>query len=136
MIQSRRVSKLTYSNIGLASQIQIADLDGELQRPLILVGHSHGADNAIRLAIELDRRGVEVDLLVLLDATTPPAIPESVVNCLHLYRPTVFGSVAPFLFAGNPVKLEAGNDRTRLANITIPAEESGGFHFHGQPFQH
>ena len=110
---------------GLAREIHRARLRGDLQGPLILIGHSHGADNAVRMARNLRRRNTDVELLVLLDATSPPTIPDNVVRCLHLYRPTVFGNLLPFLFAGNPVEPDEGNNRTQIVNEIVSREIFG-----------
>ena len=94
-------------------------------RPLIVGGHSYGADNAIRFCRRLQSRGIDVDLLLLLDATTPPLIPSNVERCVHFYRPSFIGDIAPFLFAGNPVEMEESNKRTKLFNIPITGELLG-----------
>lgn len=98
---------------------------GNLQGPVILIGHSYGADNAVWMARYLGRRNIEVELLVLLDATDPPAVPESVARCLHVYRPTVLGNLLPFSFAGNPVQAEEGNNRTAIVNHIVSPEIFG-----------
>src|SRR5256885_10545115 len=46
--------------------------------PLILVGHSYGADDIVHIARELDKENVTVDLLVTIDPTTPPPVPPNV----------------------------------------------------------
>lgn len=109
----------------LARNIYRARLQGDLHRPLILVGHSYGADNAIRLARKLGRWNIDVELLVLLDATSPPPLPSNVARCLHVYRPTVVGNLFPFLFAGNPVDAEEGNNRTEIVNKIVSRENFG-----------
>lgn len=93
--------------------------------PLILVGHSTGADDAIRLARALRQHDVTVDLLVLLDATDPPLVPANVARCLHLYIPTQPAHWLPRAFPGNPVELEPGNERTELVNHVVTIEEFG-----------
>jgi pimeloyl-ACP methyl ester carboxylesterase len=109
----------------LAQSIREARSRGDLRKPLVLVGHSYGADDAIRLARKLKRWNIEVELLVLLDATTPPPVPSNVVRCLHVYRPTVMGDVFPHLFAGNPVDAEPGNHRTQVVNRIVSRESFG-----------
>ncbi len=53
---------------------------------LILVGHSWGADDQIRIARSLGKRGVRVDLLLLIDPVTPPRIPTNVERCIDIYK--------------------------------------------------
>ena len=110
---------------GLARKIHRAQLRGDLQEPLILVGHSYGADNAVRLARKLGGWNIDVELLVLLDATSPPPLPSNVARCLHVYRPTTVGNLFPFLFAGNPVDAEEGNHRTEIVNKIVSREDFG-----------
>jgi len=98
---------------------------GDLQGPLILIGHSYGADDAIWLARFLSHQNIEVELLVLLDATDPPAVPENVARCRHLYRPTILGDLLPFVFAGNPVQAEESNNRTEIINEIASPEIFG-----------
>src|SRR5690606_38132363 len=40
--------------------------------PLVLIGHSYGADNVLRIARELEAANIQVDLLVTFDPVTPP----------------------------------------------------------------
>lgn len=47
-------------------------------RPIVLVGHSLGANDVVRLAAELQRSGIVVDELILLAATDPLTIPANV----------------------------------------------------------
>ena len=95
------------------------------QEPLVIVGHSYGADHAVDMARYLQRSGIRVRLLVLLDATTPPTVPANVEQCLHLYRPTLAGDLLPFIFAGNPVVLDRDNQNTQLVNDIVSTEELG-----------
>jgi pimeloyl-ACP methyl ester carboxylesterase len=66
--------------------------------PVILIGHSFGADAATAIAADLDRTGVAVDLLVSLAATAPRPVPPNVRRALNFYfssggwgRPLVAG---------------------------------------------
>jgi len=92
---------------------------GSSPGPLVVGGHSYGADNAVRLCRELQKRGIEVDLLLLLDATSPPPIPGNVRRCVHYYEPTIFGRLLPFALAGHPVRLADPQARTELVNRRI-----------------
>ncbi len=109
----------------LARRIRGARLRGELAGPLILVGHSYGADDAVRLARRLGRYSIDVALVVLLDATSPPPLPPNVARCVHVYRPTVLGDLFPILFAGNPVEAAEGNDRTEIVNKIVSRADFG-----------
>jgi hypothetical protein len=83
---------------------------------LVLVGHSFGADDAVRLAKYLAEKAMDVKLIILLDATAPPPIPANVERVIHYYIPTFFGDNWPDTFAGNVVVPEPGNTRTVIEN--------------------
>lgn len=91
----------------------------------MLVGHSYGADDAVRVARYLKDRGLEVQLLVLLDATAPDPIPDNVVRCIHHYNPWLPGDLVPDFFSGNPVVAEKGNTRTQISNRLFNQEALG-----------
>jgi hypothetical protein len=54
--------------------------------PLVLVGHSYGADDVVRIAREVKKDNITVDLLVTLDPVTPPKIPGNVKTAVNLYQ--------------------------------------------------
>jgi pimeloyl-ACP methyl ester carboxylesterase len=83
--------------------------------PLILIGFSYGADDALRVADELQKRGLAVDLLVTIDPVTPPAVPANVVTCLNFYETHSFWDVFPWL-RGVPLKAVGIG---RLVNVDI-----------------
>lgn len=72
------------------------------REPLVLVGHSYGADSVVRIARRLDEHDIPIDLLITLDATTPPSVPKNVRRCVNYFQsqPT---DVIP-LFRGIPLK--------------------------------
>ena len=40
--------------------------------PLVLIGFSYGADDAVQVAAKLSRAGIPIDLLLTIDPVTPP----------------------------------------------------------------
>jgi hypothetical protein len=67
----------------LAAEAAEAQGTGALKRPLAVIGHSFGADDAILLAGRLGARGVPVDLLITFDPAwvlNVPRGPRRVVN--------------------------------------------------------
>ena len=54
-------------------------------RPIILVGHSLGAGAAVTVARQLERSGIPVALLVLLDPVASQAVPANVGRAVNLY---------------------------------------------------
>jgi pimeloyl-ACP methyl ester carboxylesterase len=100
--------------------------------PLVLIGHSYGADDVIRIARELDRANVPVDLLVTLDPVTPPPVPKNVRQALNIYQSNGAWDALPFL-RGVPVRADAGFVG-RLDNFDIKKDrrdllEPGTDHF-------
>lgn len=93
--------------------------------PLVLVGHSYGADQAILICEELANRGRTVALLVMVDPTDPGAIPANVDRCVQFYIPTELGSDFPEIFAGSPAQAAAGNTHTQFRNILVSPETLG-----------
>ena len=81
--------------------------DAENPEPLVLIGHSYGADDVIRIARRLDEAGVAVDLLVTLDPVTPPAVPKNVRRAINLYQPNGVFDALPVL-RGIPLSAEVG----------------------------
>src|SRR5688572_25738382 len=100
--------------------------------PLVLIGHSYGADDVIRIARELDKANVPVDLLVTLDPVTPPPVPKNVRQALNIYQSNGAWDALPFL-RGVAVK---GDEKFvgRLDNFDIKKDrrdllEPGTDHF-------
>jgi pimeloyl-ACP methyl ester carboxylesterase len=93
--------------------------------PLVLIGHSFGADDALNLAHGLKERNIRVNLILLFDATDPPPVPDNVERVIHLYIRTNWGDAFPRTFAGNAVVAEAGNTFTVIENILVNNEYFG-----------
>lgn len=81
--------------------------------PIILVGHSLGANEQIKVARNLNKAGVPVALLVTVDAVSQTIVPSNVQHALNLYKP---GYVP--MFSG--LKLRAVDpQRTPIENINV-----------------
>lgn len=82
-------------------------------RPIILIGHSLGANEQIKVARNLDKAGIPVALLITIDAVLPPKIPPNVKYALNVYKP---GFVP--MFSG--IRLKAVNaEKTEINNLNI-----------------
>jgi hypothetical protein len=82
-------------------------------RPIILVGHSLGANEQIKVARNLDAAGVPVALLVTVDAVSQTIIPPNVKHALNVYKP---GYVP--MFSG--LKLRAVDpEKTLIENVNV-----------------
>lgn len=61
-------------------------------RPLVLVGHSQGANNVIDMARELHARNIRVDLLVTLAPYMQHPIPANVAHAIDYYQSPGWGA--------------------------------------------
>ncbi|KTC88650.1 thioesterase domain-containing protein [Fluoribacter dumoffii] len=87
----------------------------QMHRPIILVGHSLGANEQIKVARNLEKAGIPVDLLVTVDAVSQTIVPPNVKHAMNFYKP---GFVP--MFSG--LKLRAVNpEQTRIDNINVGA---------------
>lgn len=89
---------------------------GRLNEPLVLVGHSWGADDQIRVAEDLAKAGITVDLLITVDPVTPPAIPSNVKRCLNIYKSHPITDPVP-LWRG--VAIDQNNTKVPITNINL-----------------
>jgi hypothetical protein len=92
--------------------------------PIILVGHSLGANEQIKVARNLNAVGIPVALLVTVDAVSQTIIPPNVHYALNVYKP---GFVP--MFSG--LKLRAVDpNKTVIENVnvnTLPGVEVNHF---------
>lgn len=92
--------------------------------PLVLVGFSFGADEAIRIARKFDEAKLPVALLVTIDPVTPPEIPANVRAARNFYQSNGALDVLPWL-RGVPVRGAHADDPTsgRVTNIDVRTRE-------------
>jgi hypothetical protein len=55
------------------------------RKPVVIIGHSLGANNAILIADDLKKKGVQVDLIVSYASTAPMTVPSNVRNVYNFY---------------------------------------------------
>jgi hypothetical protein len=77
--------------------------------PIILIGHSLGADAVIAMAQALDRYDIPVALVILFDGTAPHEVPANVTTAINF---TQRFSIAP-----------SGDFRGRLSNVDLSNDE-------------
>lgn len=82
-------------------------------RPIILVGHSLGANEQIKVARNLGKYGIPVDLLVTVDAVSPTRVTKNVKHVVNLYKP----GIVP-MFSGIKIKADDPN-ATWVENIDV-----------------
>jgi len=103
----------------LAGAIANVRAPGRSRGPLVLVGHSYGADDAIRAARALGGRGVGIDLLVTIDPVTPPRVPPNVKRTINFYQSNGIWDLFPW-FRGVPLEPEHGDGGgAALANLDL-----------------
>ncbi|MFT4060103.1 MAG: hypothetical protein QM652_11220 [Legionella sp.] len=84
-------------------------------RPIILVGHSLGANEQIKVARNLNKLNIPVALLVTVDAVSQTIVPPNVKHAMNFYKP---GYVP--MFSG--LKLKAVDPvKTNVENINVGA---------------
>jgi hypothetical protein len=88
--------------------------------PLVLVGHSQGANNVIDIARALAPHNVPVDLLVTLAPFLQDPIPANVVRAINYYQSPGWGApIAPDRgFHGTLSNIDVGDDWT-ISHISI-----------------
>ncbi|MGQ3890374.1 hypothetical protein [Legionella sp. CNM-4043-24] len=85
----------------------------ELQTPIVLIGHSLGANEQIKVARELGRANIPVALLITVDAVAPIKVSANVQHAINIYKP---GYVP--MFSG--IRLVAENPTlTRIDNLNV-----------------
>jgi hypothetical protein len=84
--------------------------------PLVLIGHSYGADDVVAVARRLDEANIPVDCLVTVDATTPPAVPKNVRLCFNYFQSNAT-DVIP-MFRGIPLHAEEGA-KVNIVNVDL-----------------
>lgn len=75
------------------------------REPVVLVGHSYGADNILQIAQRLKDKNVKIDLIITLDPVTPPKVSSNVVKVVNLYQPNGAWDKFPWL-RGIPLEAE------------------------------
>jgi len=106
----------------LADQIAVRFHGHPDAEPIVLIGHSYGADDIIRIARKLDAVNVPVTLLITLDPVTPPAVPKNVRLCVNLYESNGLWDKLPWL-RGVPLAQEPGS-RGALYNADVRTERT------------
>jgi pimeloyl-ACP methyl ester carboxylesterase len=97
---------------------------GRLNGPVVIVGYSAGANAAISLSRRLSERGIDVDKLVLLEATSSEKVPGNVHACFNIYKTQPWYDFVP-AFGGIPVARESG--ATELVNYNVRDYNDGRF---------
>jgi thioesterase domain-containing protein len=89
------------------------DKDAE---PLILVGHSLGADDVVFIARQLEKASIPVDLMITIDPVSPGKVPANVRRTINLYKSKGALGAIP-MFRG--IALDPDKPNLHLANIDL-----------------
>ncbi|MFT3787085.1 MAG: hypothetical protein QM770_13115 [Tepidisphaeraceae bacterium] len=92
--------------------------DQPQHEPIVLIGHSYGADSVVRISRKVRDAGIKLDLVVTLDPVTPPAVPDNVKLVYNLYQSNGAFDALPWL-RGIPLKAEDDSTRVALRNMNI-----------------
>ncbi|MFN4243899.1 MAG: thioesterase domain-containing protein [Tepidisphaerales bacterium] len=87
------------------------------REPIVLIGHSYGADAALRIAEQLDAHGIPVDLIITLDPVTPPRVTGNVRRVYNLYQSNGMLDAFPWL-RGIPLEAAPGA-KVEIQNMDI-----------------
>jgi hypothetical protein len=87
--------------------------------PLVLIGHSQGANNAIDMARALQTHGIRVDLLVTLAPFLQDPVPSNVVRAVNYYQSPGWGTplAGDRGFKGEIANVDIGDVGTFHVNI-------------------
>ena len=88
--------------------------------PLVLIGFSFGADEAIRIARKLDVAKRPIALLVTIDPVTPPDVPANVPAARNFYQSNGVLDAIPWL-RGVPLRPPPGEHAAagRVQNVNV-----------------
>lgn len=86
--------------------------------PIVLIGHSFGADEQIKVAKRLNKENIPVDVLITLDHTKRQTIPANVRHYYNLSSGSFITMLIPW-----GVPLQAQNTRTHMTYINLATEK-------------
>ena len=115
-----------------ARAISTAYAASRRNRPVILVGHSYGADEAIRIAGALDTLGVPVALLITFDPTIKGPVTRNVRRALNFHTADD-GIWSPITavpgYKGTLVNRNVKNGKNAVGDVNhFNVEKSGALH--------
>ena len=104
-----------WESIPVADEIAEAMSKGRMNRGLVIVGYSSGADYACIMAGRLEKYGIRVSTMVLIESTLGVPVPANVDYCVNFYESRRWDRIP--VFRGVPVQV-AGS-QTILYNINV-----------------
>jgi hypothetical protein len=108
-------SNMWYNAGNVTRQIVTYYRTHKTPRPIILVGHSLGANEQIKVARNLNKQGISVALLVTVDAVSQTIVPPNVKHAMNFYK----SGYVP-MFSGLQLKA-VDPAKTYIENINVGA---------------
>lgn len=112
----RTSSTIWYKANELSDFIHTNYVNKTLTGPIILIGHSLGANEQIKVAKNLAKWNIPVELLMTIDAVSPIAVPTNVKEVFNIYKP---GFVP--MFSGLKLKPVVPQSPSHIDNFNVDA---------------
>ena len=106
-----------------ADRIAAARRSGRDFEPLVLIGYSRGANDAIRLTRRLQKDGIGVDQLILMETAAQATVPANVASTQNIYKSSPLSDDWIPAFRGLPVTVESA--QTQLVNYNVRFHDDG-----------
>ena len=87
----------------------------EMPGPIVLVGHSLGANDQIKVALNLLKARIPVALLITIDAVSPLKVPPNVKHVLNVYKP----SFVPIFSGLEVTAMDPKNTKIENVDVTL-----------------
>ena len=100
---------------GLADEVARSYHAGELAGPVSIIGYSSGADSACWMSERLNKAGVPVTNLILIESTLGADVPSNVSFCYNIYQSRWADAVPAF----RGIAISAHNPNTQLYNVDV-----------------
>ena len=99
--------------------------------PLVLIGHSLGADDVVNISRKLTAKNIRITLMITVDPVMADPVPGNVAQTINFYRSNGVMDALP-IFRGIPLKPGQGSE-ANLVNLNLNKHEelleSGTNHF-------
>lgn len=102
-------------SVAVADEIADAINHGRMNRGIVIVGYSSGADYACIMARRLEAHGIRVPTMVLVESTLGTVVPANVDYCVNFYENRRWDRIP--MFRGVP--LQVASSQTVLYNINV-----------------
>ena len=89
--------------------------------PLVLIGHSLGADDVVEISRKLTAKNIRITLMITVDPVMADPVPGNVAQTINFYRSNGVMDVLP-IFRGIPLKAGQGAE-VHLMNLNLNKHE-------------